>query len=379
VAKFKGDKTFFHGKNESTGVLLLNLGTPSEPTPSAVRKYLGEFLGDSRVVEIPRLAWLPILHGLILPKRSAASAANYEKIWLDSGDKSGSPLLYYGERQATLLQHEMEARFRGPVHIQLAMRYGKPDIKSSLEKLQEKGARRILVLPLYPQYSSTTTATSYDAVSKVLKDWRLIPEMRFVNQYHDNPGYIKALAASVRDHWHHLDESGEQRSEKLLMSFHGLPKRNLDAGDPYFCQCHKTGRLLAEALELKNDQWLLTFQSRFGKQEWLQPYTDATLKQLAKDGTKRIDIISPGFPADCLETLEEINMENRAYFMQAGGEAYHYIPALNDTPLHIRALADIIQQHTQGWPETSDNWSANDIEKQHELTQQRAKIKGADF
>ena len=379
MAAFQGDKTFFHGKNESTGVLLLNLGTPNEPTPSAVRKYLGEFLGDSRVVEIPRFAWLPILHGLILPRRAAASAANYEKIWFKDNGKSGSPLLYYGERQAKLLQNEIEARFRGPVHIELAMRYGQPDIKSSLKKLQQKGARRILVLPLYPQYSSTTTATSYDAVSKVLKDWRWIPEMRFVNQYHDNPGYIKALAASVRDHWHHLDESGEQRSEKLLMSFHGLPKRNLDAGDPYFCQCHKTGRLLAETLELKNDQWLLTFQSRFGKQEWLQPYTDATLKQLAKDGTKRIDIISPGFPADCLETLEEINMENRAYFMQAGGEAYHYIPALNDTPLHIRALADIIQQHTQGWPETSDNWSANDIEKQHDLTQQRAKIKGADF
>lgn len=379
MAKFKGDKTFFHGKNESTGVLLLNLGTPSEPTPSAVRKYLGEFLGDSRVVEIPRFAWLPILHGLILPKRSAASAANYEKIWLDNGDKSGSPLLYYGERQATLLQHEMEARFRGPVHIQLAMRYGKPDIKSSLKKLQEKGARRILVLPLYPQYSSTTTATTYDAVSNVLKNWRWIPEMRFVNQYHDNPGYIKALAESVSDHWHRIDESGDQRGEKLIMSFHGLPKRNLEAGDPYFCQCHKTGRLLAEKLNLKNDQWLLTFQSRFGKQEWLQPYTDATLKQLAKDGVKRVDIISPGFPADCLETLEEIDMENREYFIQAGGEQYHYIPALNDTPSHIRALADIIQKHTQGWPETSPDWSAKRIEKQNELTQQRAKVKGADF
>ncbi len=379
MAKFQGDKTFFHGKNESTGILLLNLGTPSEPTPSAVRKYLGEFLGDSRVVEIPRFAWLPILHGLVLPKRAAASAENYKKIWFDDKDKSGSPLLYYGKRQAILLQNEMEACFRGPVHIELAMRYGEPDIKSSLNKLQQKGARRILVLPLYPQYSSTTTATSYDAISKVLRDWRWIPEMRFINQYHDNEGYIHALAESVKDHWHQLDKNGDQRSDKLIMSFHGLPKRNLEAGDPYFCQCHKTGRLLAEALALKNDQWLLTFQSRFGKQEWLQPYTDATLKQLAKDGIKRVDIISPGFPADCLETLEEIDMENRAYFMESGGEAYHYIPALNDAPLHIRALADIIQQHTQGWPETSANWSANSIEKQHELTQQRAKIKGADF
>ncbi len=375
MAAFQGDKTFFHGKNESTGVLLVNLGTPSEPSPSAVRKYLGQFLGDPRVVEIPRILWLPLLYGIILPKRSVSSAANYKKIWLDQG----SPLLHHSQQLADLLQHEMENRFSGPVFIELAMRYGKPDIKSALSTLQEKGCRRILVLPLYPQYSSTTTATTFDAVNKVLKNWRWIPEMRFVGQYHDSPGYIKALAESVKNHWRQLDESGEARSEVLIMSFHGLPRRNLEAGDPYFCQCHKTGRLLAEALDLKNDQWQLTFQSRFGKQEWLKPYTDATLKQLAADGVKRVDIISPGFPADCLETLEEIEMENRAYFLEAGGESYHYIKALNNHPLHIRALADIIQQHTQGWPETSPEWSPQDIEKQNQLTQQRAKIKGADF
>lgn len=379
MAKFQGDKTFFHGKNESTGVLLVNLGTPDEPTASAVRKYLGEFLGDSRVVEIPKVAWLPILHGLVLPKRAAASAANYKKIWLDDGVKKGSPLLYYSQRQAELLQQEMEVRFRGPVHIELAMRYGNPNIKNSLKALQQKGAKRILVLPLYPQYSSTTTATTYDAVLNTFKSWRWVPELRFVGQYHDNPDYINALANSVKTHWHQLDEMGKTRSELLLMSFHGLPKRNLEAGDPYFCQCHKTGRLLAEALELKNDQWKLTFQSRFGKQEWLKPYTDETLKELASNGVKSIDVICPGFPADCLETLEEIEMENREYFMQAGGETYRYIPALNDNPEHIKALAEIIQQHTQGWAETSTDWNISTNEKQNELTQQRAKAKGAKF
>jgi len=379
VAKFQGDKTFFHGKNESSGVLLVNLGTPDEPTASAVRKYLGEFLGDSRVVEIPKVAWLPILHGLILPKRATASAANYKKIWLDDGTKQGSPLLYYSQRQADLLQQEMEVRFRGPVHVELAMRYGKPDIKNSLKTLQQKGAKRILVLPLYPQYSSTTTATTYDAVLNAFKSWRWVPELRFVGQYHDYPDYINALASSVKSHWRHLDETGEKRSELLLMSFHGLPKRNLKAGDPYFCQCHKTGRLLAEALELKNDEWTLTFQSRFGKQEWLKPYTDETLKKLASDGIKSIDVICPGFPADCLETLEEIEMENREYFIETGGETYRYIAALNDNAEHIKALAEIIQQHTQGWAETSDDWAINETEKQNKLTQKRAKAKGATF
>lgn len=375
MAKFQGDKTFFHGKNQSTGVLLVNLGTPDEPTPSAVRKYLAEFLSDSRVIEIPKFLWLPLLHGIILPKRGKASAANYEKVWLEEG----SPLLHYSQRQAELLQQEMETRFRGPVHIELAMRYGNPSIKSGLQTLQEKGAHRILVLPLYPQYSATTTATTYDAVLNTFKGWRWVPELRFVGQYHDSPEYIKALAESVKSHRHQLDETGEQRSELLLMSFHGLPKRNLEAGDPYFCQCHKTGRLLAEALDLKNDQWKLTFQSRFGKQEWLKPYTDETLKTLPSEGMKNIDVICPGFPSDCLETLEEIQMENRGYFMEAGGEAYRYIPALNDNPAHIRALADIIQQHSQGWPETSPDWTASEIEKQNELTQQRSKTKGSKF
>lgn len=375
MARFKGDKTFFHGKNECTGILLVNLGTPTEPTPSAVKRYLAEFLADQRVVEIPKLVWMPLLHGIILPRRSRASAENYAKIWMDEG----SPLLYYSQRQADLIQQEVDQRFKGPVHIELAMRYGKPTIKSALKNLQERGARRILVLPLYPQYSATTTATAFDAVTKELHQWRWVPELRFVGQYHDNPGYIDALAESFKNHRQQLDHNGEQRSEMLLMSFHGLPRRNLDEGDPYYCQCHKTGRLLAEKLGLKNDEWKLTFQSRFGKQEWLKPYTDETLKELAKSGTRRIDVICPGFSSDCLETLEEIQMENRDYFLENGGEQYRYIPALNDHPYHIHALCDVIQQHTQGWAETSTGWQASSIEKQHDLTRQRAKAKGAKF
>lgn len=370
MAKIKGDKTFFHGKSESTGVLLVNLGTPEEPTTSAVRKYLAQFLSDPRVIEIPRPVWLAILYGFILPRRPPVIVKKYKEIWL----KEGAPLLHYSQRQAKLIQQEMESRFSGPVFIEPAMRYGKPSIESALESLQEKGARRILVLPLYPQYSATTTATGFDEVTKVLRGWRWVPELRFVGQYHDHPAYIDALAKSVKQHW---KEKGKENL--LLMSFHGLPKRNLDLGDPYFCQCHKTGRLLAEKLQLKNNQWKLTFQSRFGKAEWLQPYTDKTLSSLPEEGVKSVDVICPGFPSDCLETLEEINIENREYFMEAGGESYHYIPALNDNQDHIKALTDIIQQHTQGWAETDPSWNISNNEKQNELTQQRAKAHGSKF
>ncbi len=368
VAKVISDKSFFHGKAESIGVLLVNLGTPDEPTTASVRKYLAEFLADPRVIEIPRFAWLPILYGLILPKRPAKSAENYKKIWLDQG----SPLLHYSQRQADLLQQEIKSRINGPVHIELAMRYGNPNIKTALTTLKEKGVHRLLVLPLYPQYSATTTATSFDAINKVLKTWRWIPEMRYIMQYHDAPSYIDALAESVNTHW-----NKEGQNDVLLMSFHGLPKRNLDLGDPYFCQCHKTGRLLAEKLGLQEGQWRLTFQSRFGKAEWLKPYTESTLKCLPKKGVKSVDVMCPGFPADCLETLEEINMENRGYFMAAGGEEYSYIPALNDASSHINALADLVQQHTQGWKEADPNWSDANQQTLGKLSVDLAKKKGA--
>ena len=368
MPKVTGDSTFFHGKAECMGVLLVNLGTPEEPTTSAVRKYLRQFLSDSRVVEIPRLVWLPILHGIILRKRPAKSAENYKKVWTDNG----SPLLHYSERQQKLLEQEMEARFKGPVHVELAMRYGKPDINSGLKTLQEKGAQRFLILPMYPQYSATTTATTFDEIAKVFKGWRRIPELRFISQYHDHPSYIKALAGSVKEHW---KKNGQ--SEVLLMSFHGLPKRNLDLGDPYFCHCHKTARLLAEKLDLNEKQWKVTFQSRFGKAEWIKPYTDKTLMKMPEQGIKSVDVICPGFPADCLETLEEIDGENREYFIEAGGESYNYIPSLNDDIEHIYALADIIQQHSQGWKETSDNWNSTSIEKQSHETHKRATAMGA--
>lgn len=368
MSRFSHDEQFFHGKSESLGVLLVNLGTPDEPTTKAVRRYLKEFLSDGRVVEIPKVIWWCILNGIILRTRPAKSAKLYASVW----EEAGSPLLKYGKLQQQALQAEMAVRHKGPVHVELAMRYGNPSILQGLRNLRAKGARRLLVLPLYPQYSAATTATTYDAVSLEMKRWRWLPEIRFINQYHDNPRYIEALAKSVKAHW---SEHGQ--NEKLVMSFHGLPKRNLELGDPYHCQCHKTGRLLAEALGLSKEQWLVTFQSRFGKAEWLQPYTDKTLEKLAGDGVKSVDIVCPGFSADCLETIEEIEVENRDAFKEAGGESYTYIPALNDDPEHIQVLADLIGQHSQGWPETSADWTESEAQAHDKKTQTLAKSMGS--
>ncbi len=370
MSRYNGDDNFFHGKEEATGILLVNLGTPKDPSTAAVRHYLKQFLSDPRVVEIPRLIWLPILYAFVLTRRPAESAKLYKTVWREEG----SPLLYYSEKQQAILQQEMNSRFKGKVIVELAMRYGEPNIKSALEKLRRQGARRILVLPLYPQYSATTTATTYDEVNRVLSRWRYLPEMRFVNHYHDNEAYIKALARSVKTHW-----AKHPRGQLLLMSFHGLPKRNLELGDPYYCHCQKTARLLAQKLELKEDEFLVTFQSRFGKAEWLKPYTDKSLEELPSRGIKQIDVICPGFPADCLETLEEIKIQNGKTFMQAGGETYRYIPALNYHTDHIHTLSDIIQQHTQGWIETALDWNRSTIEKGNKATQQRAINLGAEI
>ncbi len=368
MAKVKSDKTFFHGKAAITGVLLTNLGTPAEPTPKSVRKFLKQFLSDGRVIEIPKIIWWVILNAFILPKRPKESAENYQKIWMDEG----SPLMHYSLQQQKLLQKEMQIRFNGPVHIELAMRYGEPSIEAGLDALQEKGARRVLILPLYPQYSATTTATTFDSVYKHFLGKRWIPELRFVGQYHDHPSYIDSVAKSIESHW---KEHG--RNDVLLMSFHGLPKRNVELGDPYLCHCHKTGRLIAEKLGLNQDQWRLTFQSRFGKAEWIQPYTDKTLMSLPSEGVKTIDVVCPGFPSDCVETLEEMNIENREYFMEAGGEDYKLIPCLNDDPEHIQALADVIQLHTQGWTETDKNWTSAEAEKENAISKKQALAKGA--
>ena len=327
------------------GVLLCNLGTPDEPTAPALRRYLGEFLSDPRVVEIPRLPWWLILHGIILRVRPKKSAAKYASIWT----ADGSPLKVWSEKQAKLLAGYLGQRgHRVAVHC--AMRYGQPSVPAVLSEMKAAGVTRILVLPLYPQYSGPTTASVVDAVSSWAERTRALPELRFVNRYHDNAGYIAALAKRVTDHW-----MVHGRGDRLVMSFHGLPQRTLQLGDPYHCECQKTARLLAERLQLRPGQWSLTFQSRFGKAKWLQPYTEPTLRALAAQGVKRVDLICPGFVADCLETLEEIAIEGRDAFLAAGGAEFNYIACLNDQHEWIAALTDIALQHLQGWDTRSPN------------------------
>lgn len=329
-----------HGTLPKTGILLVNLGTPDEPTPAALRRYLGQFLWDSRVVEIPRPVWWLILNGIILNVRPKASAAKYATIWTPEG----SPLKVHTERQARLLEASLGVRARGPHAVQWAMRYGRPSVPEAIDRLKAAGADRLLVLPLYPQSASSTTGSAFDAVLEALRVTRTVPALRMVRNFHDHPGYIGALAQSVRDHW-----TVHGQAEKLVMSFHGVPRFHLDKGDPYHCECRKTGRLLAEALGLAKDRWVVTFQSRFGKAEWLKPYTQETLETLARDGTGSVDIICPGFVADCLETLEEIAVENRDAFLAAGGKAFSYIPCLNERDDFIDALADLTLEHGTGW------------------------------
>jgi ferrochelatase len=339
-----GEADFTHGRVARTAVLLVNLGTPEAPQPAAVRRYLAQFLSDPRVVEIPRAIWLPILHGVILRLRPKQSAAKYAAIWTDQG----SPLLVHSREQALLLRGYLGERGLD-VDVRLAMRYGEPSVAGVLEEMRAADTERILVLPLYPQYSASTTATVFDAVNAVLARRRNVPEVRMVKHFHDHPGYIEALKLSVLEHWRkngRLQDAGG----KLVMSFHGVPRRTLDLGDPYHCECRKTGRLLAEALALGRDDYVVTFQSRFGKAEWLQPYTAPTLQALGRQGVSRVDVICPGFVADCLETLEEINMEARKEYLGAGGKAFHYIACLNGSPPFIHALADLAASHLQGWP-----------------------------
>jgi ferrochelatase len=335
---------YTHGRPSRTAILLVNLGTPEAPEAGAVRRYLRQFLSDPRVVEIPRAVWLPILHGIILTVRPRKSAAKYAAVWTDKG----SPLLWHSEQQAVLLRGYLGSRGLD-VDVRLAMRYGEPSIPRVLGEMRAAGADRVLVLPLYPQYSATTTATVFDAVNAELARCRNVPELRTVKHFHDHPGYIEALKQSVLTHW---ARHGAPRDDggKLVMSFHGVPRRTLDLGDPYHCECRKTGRLLAESLGLARDEYLVTFQSRFGKAEWLQPYTAPTLHELGSRGTRRVDLICPGFVADCLETLEEINIEGRQEFLAAGGKAFHYIECLNESPPFIHALADLAAAHLQGWP-----------------------------
>lgn len=317
------------------GVLLCNLGTPDAPTTAALRRYLAEFLWDPRVVEIPRPLWWLILHGIILRTRPQKSAEKYRSIWTEQG----SPLMVTARNQQQLLQNQLAENLSRPVTVALGMRYGTPSISSALEELRSLGCDELVILPLYPQNSCSTTASTFDAIAKVFGRWRAVPNHTFISDYHTDERYIMALVASIEAQWEQAEPA-----EKLIFSFHGTPRFYRDKGDPYYDQCQQTAKAVAEKLKLDESRWQVTFQSRFGKAEWLKPYTDETLKQLAQNGVKSVDIISPGFSADCLETLEELGEENRQYFLEAGGESYNYIPALNDQPAHIEMMADLVRQ-----------------------------------
>jgi ferrochelatase len=326
-------------QSKKFGILMVNLGTPEAPTPKAVKAYLKEFLSDVRVVDAPRLIWWFVLR-IILLIRPKPVAKAYQSIWTEEG----SPLLTISKKQAAALKLQLKQDMGKDIPVELAMTYGNPSILSASNALRSQGVERILMLPMYPQFSSSTTAAIYDKLSNLLKQCPHLPEMRWIRDFHDYPDYIEALANSVKQQWLKTGQS-----EKLLMSFHGVPERYTTKGDPYERQCRKTADLLAEKLNLEPEQWQCCFQSRFGREEWVKPYTDYTLKQWGADGVKSVDIICPAFSADCLETLEEIQVENKEYFIEAGGEAYNYVPALNDNPDHIEMLSKLVQQHSQGW------------------------------
>lgn len=343
---YQTEPTHPHGTPEKTAVLLVNLGTPEAPTAAAVKPYLKEFLSDPRVVEIPKAIWWMILNGVILNTRPKKSAAKYASIWLPEG----SPLKVHTARQAVLLQGYLGERIKpATVVVDYAMRYGNPSIPSVLAKLKAQNCQRILLVPMYPQYAASAGATVCDKVFDELQKMRNVPALRTIKHFHDHPGYIAATAQNVRDYW-----TLHGRPDMLVMSFHGVPQYTLDKGDPYHCECHKSGRLIAEALGLSREQYTVSFQSRFGRAEWIKPYTTATLKKLGQQQTKRVDVICPGFVADCLETLEEIAQEGKEDFQHAGGGEYHYIPCLNERNDWIHALTDLVMDNLHGWLDQSD-------------------------
>ena len=336
--RFAAEPAYSHGQPAKTAIIYCNLGTPQAPTAPALRRYLAEFLSDPRVVEIPRFLWLMILHGIILRVRPAKSAHKYASIWTSEG----SPLKVWTEKQSLALQQLFDPH---KVVVRYAMRYGSPAVPQVLDELKAQGVTRVLVLPAYPQYSGTTTASVFDAVYAWGMRTRNLPELRFINHYHDHPGYIEALAEKIRAHW-----AQHGRAEQLVMSFHGVPERTLQLGDPYHCECHKTARLLAQSLGLSKDEYKVCFQSRFGKAKWLEPYTEPTVRELARQGCRSVQIVCPGFVSDCLETLEEIALEVKAAFLEEGGEQFHYIECINDSPVWIQAMHSLTMTHMSGWP-----------------------------
>ena len=369
MSRFLGTPNFEHGKRTKIGILICNLGTPDQPTASAVRRYLAEFLSDRRVVEIPPLIWQVILHAIILRVRPRRSAEAYAKVWRDDG----SPLLAITRQQAAAIRREFDEQMPDRFTVAVGMRYGNPSIASALGELRAANVRKILVVPLYPQYAAATTASVIDAVTLELRRWRWVPALRVIDEYHQDPGYIHALADSLDEHW---NQHG--RAEHLLMSFHGTPKRSLLAGDPYHCQVHATARLLAEHRALTPDDFTVCFQSRFGRAEWLQPYTEQTLLALAGRGVKTVDVICPGFAADCLETLEEIALQYAEVFRAAGGESLRYIPALNDRPAHIEGLVRLIRRNLAGWDQADTGWDPARDEELRRAAAARAETMQAD-
>jgi protoporphyrin/coproporphyrin ferrochelatase len=355
MPQYFGSPDFDHRTPERIGILLVNLGTPAAPDTASVRRYLKEFLSDPRVIEYPRWLWWLILNGVILRIRPSKSAHAYQQVWTEHG----SPLLFNSQRLTDKLRDHLHQHMHREVKVALGMTYGEPSIAKALAHLHQANVRKLLVLPLYPQYSGSTTASVFDAVTRILQTWRWVPELRFVTQYHDHPAYIDALAGSVQHHWQHHEKN------HLLLSFHGLPKRYLLNGDPYHCQCFKTARLLAEKLQLQSGEWSVSFQSRVGREEWLRPYSDELLFKYAKEGPKRITVACPGFAADCLETLEEIALRNRKDFLNAGGEQLDYVPALNASDSHVYVLREIVGQHTQGWNPSVDRSKTQHLAMQH--------------
>ena len=341
---YRSNPAYRHGDDDALGVLVVNLGTPDKATTAAVRRYLAEFLWDPRIVELPRPLWWLILNGVILRVRPSRSAKAYQEIWTEAG----SPLLVYCKALASGIESALRDRGAGNIHVALGMSYGNPSIPAALDELHARGARRLLVLPLYPQYSGTTTGSVFDAVTAALSERRWVPEFRFINHYHDRDAYLDALARSIQDHW-----AAHGRGDKLMFSFHGVPKQTLLDGDPYHCHCLKTARLVTDKLGLGKDDWVLSFQSRVGRAEWLKPYTDETIVELGKAGLARLDVVCPGFSVDCLETLEEIAMQNAELFEESGGGELCYIESLNDRPDHVELLTDLVIEHAQGWPEFS--------------------------
>jgi ferrochelatase len=333
--KYIGQTEYDHdGASPRQGILLCNLGTPDAPRPAELRRYLKEFLSDPRVVEIPRLLWWLILNLIILRIRPRRSAKLYQSVWTEAG----SPLMLYSQQQVKSVKHRLAEKY-GDIPVVLGMRYGNPSMASAIKELTDQNVRDIIVLPLYPQYAGATTGSTFDGIAKTFTKLRWVPELQFINGYHKSEGYLEALCSTIK---RHIDEHGQP--DKLVFSYHGTPERYLKNGDPYHCFCHQTTRLIREKLGFDESQVMTTFQSRFGREPWLQPYTDKTLEQLPKDGVKHVAVICPGFSSDCLETIEEINMEARESFIESGGEHFHYIPCLNNEPAHIDALVSILEK-----------------------------------